>query len=79
MQMPRVRCATCGRPTAAGPVAGRPGRGRLWRHDDPNASRRYSGPLVSCTGSLEIVELPAYGYQLEIGLDAEQELITPLF
>ncbi|GGZ23381.1 hypothetical protein GCM10010387_15660 [Streptomyces inusitatus] len=64
MKLPRVLCRKCGRPIAAGPVAGRLSKGRPWRHD-PIIERREPGALlVSCGGSLEIVDLP-YG-QMEI-------------
>lgn len=56
--MPRVECPRCGRLIAAGTVAGRPGWGRIWRHDEPGMRREYLGALVSCPGSREVVPLP---------------------
>ncbi|MEU6928957.1 hypothetical protein AB0A05_07310 [Streptomyces sp. NPDC046374] len=67
MKLPRVRCEKCERAIAAGPVAGRLSKGRLWRHDPPVVHRQPGVPLVSCIGSLEIVDLP-YG-QMEITID----------
>lgn len=67
--MPRVDCPHCDRPIAAGPVAGRPGKGRLWRHDEPGMHTEYRGALVSCPGSLDVVDLPGAGRQLELILD----------
>ncbi|MGC4947718.1 hypothetical protein ACLQ2N_16170 [Streptomyces sp. DT224] len=67
MKLPRVECPSCTRPIAAGMVAGRLSKGRLWRHDAPEARRDADGHLVSCAGSLEIVDLP-YG-QMEIAVD----------
>lgn len=58
MKYPLVRCETCGRPIAAGPVAGRLSKGRVWRHDPPAARRAPGRPLVSCAGSLQVVDLP---------------------
>lgn len=57
---------TCGRRVAAGIVAGRPSKGRLWRHDPPQVRSLYGGSLVSCTGSLGIVDLPKPGEQLRL-------------
>jgi hypothetical protein len=45
-------------------VAGRLSKGRIWRHDAPDARRDAHGHLLSCAGSLQIVDLP-YG-QMEI-------------
>ncbi|MEU1852917.1 hypothetical protein ABZ499_27540 [Streptomyces sp. NPDC019990] len=59
MKMPRVECPECERRIAAGMVAGRPGKGRLWRHDPTERSELFGDALVSCTGSLGIVDLPA--------------------
>lgn len=66
MKLPRVKCPRCDRDVAAGPVAGRLSKGRVWRHDPPNMRAQYDA-LVSCGGSLEIVDLP-YG-QIEIPVD----------
>ncbi|MET9432280.1 MULTISPECIES: hypothetical protein [unclassified Streptomyces] len=71
MKLPRVKCPRCDREVAAGPVAGRLSRSRVWRHDPPSMRARYDA-LVSCGGSLEIVDLP-YG-QMEIPVD---ELAAP--
>lgn len=71
--MPRVPCPHCRRPIAAGPVAGRPTLGRLWRHDEPGMHREYAGALISCPGSLDLVPLPG-ARQLELlNLDDEQD------
>lgn len=59
MKMPRVVCPECERHIAAGMVAGRPGKGRLWRHDPTERPELFGDALVSCTGSLEIVDLPS--------------------
>lgn len=67
MKLPRVHCGKCDRPIAAGPVAGRLGKGRIWRHDPPVERRLPDERLVSCGGSLEVVDLP-YG-QTEIHID----------
>ncbi|MCX4458609.1 hypothetical protein OOK58_42635 [Streptomyces sp. NBC_01728] len=77
--MPRVECPCCTRRIAAGVVAGRPGKGRLWRHDPNERSREFGDVLVSCTGSLEIVDLPRPGEQLEIdlGLDTDEPAQAP--
>ncbi|MEC3995173.1 hypothetical protein VSR01_17185 [Actinacidiphila sp. DG2A-62] len=64
MKLPRVECPSCTRRIAAGMVAGRLSKGRIWRHDAPDARRDAQGHLLSCAGSLEIVDLP-YG-QMEI-------------
>ncbi|MFE4957089.1 hypothetical protein ACFRCW_24120 [Streptomyces sp. NPDC056653] len=63
-------CATCERPIAAGPVAGSLSKGRICRHDAPGARRDADGSLISCRGSLEIVDLPMPDQQLEF--DAEE-------
>jgi hypothetical protein len=60
MKLPRVECPNCRRGIAAGPVAGHLSKGRVWRHDPPNQHRAPGDPLVSCDGSLGIVDLP-YG------------------
>ncbi|MFF4173041.1 hypothetical protein [Streptomyces sp. NPDC001744] len=67
MKLPRIPCGTCGRPIAAGPVAGRLGKGRVARHDAPGMRARNPGALVSCRGSLAIVDLPVG--QMEFPLD----------
>lgn len=68
MKMPRVKCPECERPVAAAPVAGRFGVGRVWRHDAPDRRSRHGEELVSCGGSLEIVDLPTPGHeQIAIG------------
>ncbi|MFK0026052.1 hypothetical protein [Streptomyces sp. NPDC090798] len=35
VKLPRIECQACRRHIAAGPVAGRLGKGRVWRHDPP--------------------------------------------
>lgn len=84
--MPRVECPACGREVAAGPVAGSLGRGRVWRHDAPGERRRHAdGSLVSCRGSLTVLDLPMPAQQLTLGdaVDehdqADAELSTALF
>ncbi|MYX39045.1 MULTISPECIES: hypothetical protein [unclassified Streptomyces] len=84
MKLPRISCPTCGRPIAAGPVAGRLGRGRLRRHDEPGMREDFAGVLVSCSGSRAVVDLPADGdLQLELGADesghVDDEDALPLF
>lgn len=54
-------------------VAGRPSKGRIWRHDPPGMRSMYGGSLVSCAGSLVIVDLPLPAQQLEFP-DAADEL-----
>lgn len=66
MRMPRVTCPRCGRRIAAGPVSGRPGWGRIVRHDEPGMHREYRGALVSCPGSLEVLPLPGGTRQLDL-------------
>jgi hypothetical protein len=73
VKMPRIECQDCGRGIAAGPVAGRPGKGRLWRHDPPGQSRLYGTALVSCPGSLAIVDLPLLARQLELAEAVETD------
>ncbi|WP_381792966.1 hypothetical protein [Streptomyces niveus] len=63
MKLPRVNCSACDRAIAAGPVAGRMRKGRIWRHDAPGARRDSDGALVSCSGSLVLVDLPFPGEQ----------------
>ncbi|MGW1539754.1 hypothetical protein ACWCPM_05675 [Streptomyces sp. NPDC002309] len=79
MKMPRVECPCCARPIAAGIVAGRPGKGRLWRHDPTERPELFGDALVSCSGSLEIVHLPAPA-QLELveADEPEAEPVGPL-
>ncbi|BBA98342.1 hypothetical protein RVR_4485 [Actinacidiphila reveromycinica] len=73
MKLPRVECPKCSREIAAGPVAGRLTKGRLWRHDAPGARRDAEGVLVSCAGSLLIVDWPTPGVQLEIAIETPPE------
>jgi hypothetical protein len=61
---------------AAGIVAGAPSKGRLWRHDP--TEQPGGEVLVSCVGSLEIVDLPAPGVQLEFDQADEHEREDPL-
>ncbi|MFI2434659.1 hypothetical protein [Streptomyces sp. NPDC018693] len=68
MKMPRVECEFCRRHIAAGIVAGRPTKGRLWRHDPTERPEIFGDALVSCAGSLAIVDLPRPGEQLEMFL-----------
>ncbi|MFB8347931.1 hypothetical protein [Streptomyces niveus] len=75
MKLPRVKCPSCTRSIAAGMVAGRLSKGRIWRHDAPDARRDADGHLLSCAGSLEIVDLP-YG-QMEIEVEAEAPVTVP--
>ncbi|MET7809766.1 hypothetical protein ABZT26_02765 [Streptomyces sp. NPDC005395] len=84
MKLPRVDCPQCARAIAAGPVAGRLGKGRVCRHDPP--ARVPGGPLVSCPGSLEVVDLPTTGEQLRLpdaaetaGEDRDRIDTLPLF
>ncbi|WP_146238358.1 hypothetical protein [Streptomyces sp. Act143] len=72
MKMPRVECEFCQRSIAAGIVAGRPSKGRLWRHDPTERPELFGDALVSCAGSLAIVDLPGPGAQLEF-VEAEDE------
>ncbi|MFD0208920.1 hypothetical protein ACFVH9_07270 [Streptomyces hirsutus] len=82
MKMPRVECPGCARQIAAGMVAGAPSKGRLWRHDPTERPELFGDALVSCTGSLEIVDLPTPGVQLEFDqadeLELEEELAGPM-
>jgi hypothetical protein len=66
VKLPRVDCQDCGRPIAAGPVAGRLTKGRLARHDPPERRSLYGTSLVSCPGSLAIVDLPLPARQMEL-------------
>ncbi|MFJ1560410.1 hypothetical protein [Streptomyces mirabilis] len=66
MKMPRLECEFCSRSIAAGIVAGRPSKGRLWRHDPKKRPEVFGDALVPCAGSLAIVDLlPTPGAQLE--------------
>lgn len=48
-------------------------KGRLWRHDAPGAHRGPDGVLVSCAGSLVIVDVVARpATQLAFDLDEDQ-------
>ncbi|MFZ4266605.1 hypothetical protein [Streptomyces arboris] len=38
----------------------------MWRHDAPGQARTPGSALMSCLGSLEIVDLPQVGRQLEL-------------
>lgn len=59
IKLPRVESESCQRRVAADIVAGRPTKGRIWRHDPPPRMRSlYGGSLVSCAGLLVIVDLP---------------------
>ncbi|WP_329459849.1 hypothetical protein [Streptomyces sp. NBC_01497] len=71
--MPRVECPSCNRLIAAAPVSGRPGMGRIFRHDEPGVRRERSGSLVSCPGSLDVVTLPDPGMQLDLFGEAEEQ------
>ncbi|MFF0395189.1 hypothetical protein ACFYSJ_05290 [Streptomyces sp. NPDC005248] len=72
MKLPRVECQTCGRGIAAGPVSGSLSKGRICRHDAPGARRDSDGSLVSCPGSLAIVDIPVPSQQLEFDVDEPQ-------
>ncbi|MET7606396.1 hypothetical protein [Streptomyces avermitilis] len=74
MKMSRVECPYCERRIAAGIVAGRPGKGRLWRHDPMERPELFGDALVSCAGSLEIVDLTGPGAQMElVEVDADDQ------
>jgi hypothetical protein len=79
VKMPRVECPTCTRRIAAGLVAGKPGKGRVWRHDPTERPSEFGDVLVSCSGSLETVDLPRPGEQLalDLGLDGDEPEPTP--
>lgn len=87
MKLPRIDCQDCGRPIAAGPVAGRLTKGRLARHDPLERRALYGTALVSCPGSLAIVDLPQPTRQLELpepepagpDLDPDGMETVPLF
>ncbi|GGZ01966.1 hypothetical protein GCM10010300_52530 [Streptomyces olivaceoviridis] len=66
VKMPRTECRDCGRPIAAGPVAGRLTKGRVWRHDPPGRVREPGSALVSCPGSLAIADVPLPARLLEL-------------
>lgn len=76
VKLPRVNCAACHRAIAAGPVAGQLRRGRVRRHDAPGTHRDPDGSLVSCPGSLAVVDLPMPGEQPLFDLP-EDEPETP--
>ncbi|MFE4329639.1 hypothetical protein ACFRQM_09305 [Streptomyces sp. NPDC056831] len=69
MKLPRVQCPGCKRDVAVAPAAGQLTKGRLWRHDHPGLRRDANGDLVSCSRSLEIVDLPVGGRQMELDID----------
>ncbi|MGA5115056.1 hypothetical protein [Streptomyces sp. NRRL F-5635] len=50
-------------------------RSQLWRHDPTKQPDEFGNVLVSCTGSLAIVNLPVPGEQLalQLGLDADAD------
>ncbi|MGA5599625.1 hypothetical protein ACPCUF_01065 [Streptomyces griseoincarnatus] len=82
MKLPRIECRDCGRSIAAGPVAGRLTKGRLCRHDPPGRRHHTDGALVSCPGSLAVVDLPQPAEQLElisVRLADPDTLTAPLF
>lgn len=66
--MPRVTCRYCDRDVAAQPAARMPGKGWIYRHDEPQMHESYAEVrvLVSCSGSLELVELPCPARQTEL-------------
>lgn len=80
--MLRVECEFCQRRIAAGLVAGRPIKGRLWRHDPMERLEVFGDAVVSCEGSLAIVDLLGPGAQMEfMEFDepaAEEEPVGPL-
>lgn len=81
--MPRVECPQCERHIAAGIVAGRPGKGRIWRHDPTERPELFGDALVSCSGSLEIVDLPSpvqleFEEPAESAEPAEEDPVGPL-
>jgi hypothetical protein len=77
MKLPRVNCPSCTRAIAAGIVAGRLSKGRIWRHDAPDERRDANGHLLSCAGSLEIVDLPNGQMEFPIAEpEPEPELVT---
>ncbi|WP_158012996.1 hypothetical protein [Streptomyces sp. Root369] len=69
MKMPQVECPCCTRMIAAGIVAGAPSKGRIWRHDPLERPSQFGDALVSCDGSLEIIDLKLPGVQMELGDD----------
>lgn len=71
MKLPRVECPGCGRDVAVAPAAGQLTKGHLWRHDHPGMRRDASGDLVSCSRSLEFVDLPAGTGQLVLDLEGQ--------
>lgn len=76
--LPRVMCAECLRDIAASPAAGTIGKGRLFRHDSAVKRRSSSGELISCPGSLSLVDLPHSGVQLSLDfpLQAQESLFS---
>jgi hypothetical protein len=54
---------------AAGIVAGAPSKGRIWRLDPLQRPSQFGDALVSCDGSLEIIDLKVPGVQMELGDD----------
>lgn len=77
MKLPRVECPNCRRGIAAGPVAGHLSKGRVWRHDPPQ-HREPGHPLVSCDGSLLVVDLPYGQTALDIpGVDEAEADAAP--
>lgn len=78
VKLPRVECPCCQRFIAAGIVAGAPSKGRLWRHDPPERPARFGDALVSCDGSLDIVDLPTAGAQMEFAEPEEAAAGEPV-
>ncbi|MER5688513.1 hypothetical protein [Streptomyces sp. NPDC002205] len=72
MKLPRVECQSCGRSIAAGPVSGSLGKGRICRHDAPGARRDLDSSLVSCPGSLAVVDIPVPSQQLAFDVEEPQ-------
>ncbi|MFF3730204.1 hypothetical protein ACFYXM_07755 [Streptomyces sp. NPDC002476] len=71
MKLPRVKCPECEREVAARPVSGTLSKGHVWRHDAPDMRAKHPDELVSCGGSLEIVDLPVG--QMELPVDEPEE------
>jgi hypothetical protein len=72
MKLPRVHCPSCERPVAARPVPGQLTKGTVWRHDAPTLRRDTDGRLLSCGGSLEVVDLPIPGQQLTFDVETPE-------
>ncbi|MFE7243031.1 hypothetical protein [Streptomyces sp. NPDC057580] len=72
MKLPRVDCPRWERDVAAGSVAGSLSKGRICRHGAPGARRDADGSLISCRGSLEIVDLPMPDQQLAFDVHEPQ-------